>query len=237
MMSDAPLILWFRRDLRLADHPMLAAALAQGRPIVPVVILDPETEAIGAAARWRWGLSVAAFGQSLTDLGLRLILRHGPALTVLRGLVAETGATEVFWSRLYDPAARQRDEAVKAALKAEGVEARSFAGHLLHEPWEVQTGDGGVYKVFTPYWRAVRQVPVRAPIAAPSVARGPSVWPDSDMLADWHLGAAMQAGAAVVLPYARVGEAAALARMATFLDQRAGDYAVRRDFLAEDAGS
>ncbi|MBC7735859.1 MAG: deoxyribodipyrimidine photo-lyase, partial [Candidatus Saccharibacteria bacterium] len=113
----------------------------------------------------------------------------------------------------------------------------SFAGHLLHEPWEVQTGDGGVYKVFTPYWRALRQVPVRAPIAAPSVARGPAVWPDSDVLADWHLGAAMQAGAAVVLPYARVGEAAALARLATFLDQRAGVYAVRRDFLAEDAGS
>ena len=236
-MSDAPLILWFRRDLRLADHPMLAAAVAQGRPIVPVVILDPETEAIGAAARWRWGLSVAAFAASLGAIGLRLILRRGAALTVLRGLVAETGAGGVYWSRLYDPAARQRDESVKAALKAEAVEARSFAGHLLHEPWEVQTGDGGFYKVFTPYWRAVRPMEVRGLIPAPKVARGPAVWPDSDVLEQWQLGTAMQAGAAVVLPHARIGEAAAMARMTTFLDQRAGVYAVRRDVLAEDAGS
>jgi deoxyribodipyrimidine photo-lyase len=55
-MSDAPLILWFRRDLRLGDQPMLAAAVATGRPLVPVFILDPETEALGAAPKWRLGL-------------------------------------------------------------------------------------------------------------------------------------------------------------------------------------
>ena len=58
-MTDAPLILWFRRDLRLGDHPMLAAAVATGRPLMPVFILDPETEAHGggaevAAGAWRW---------------------------------------------------------------------------------------------------------------------------------------------------------------------------------------
>jgi deoxyribodipyrimidine photo-lyase len=60
-MSDKPLILWVRRDLRLGDQPMLAAAAASGRPVLPVFILDPETEAIGAAPKWRLGLSVAAF--------------------------------------------------------------------------------------------------------------------------------------------------------------------------------
>lgn len=53
-MSDAPLILWFRRDLRLGDHPMLTAAVASGRPLVPVFILDPETEAVGAAPKFRY---------------------------------------------------------------------------------------------------------------------------------------------------------------------------------------
>ena len=147
-MTDAPLILWFRRDLRLADHPMLTAAAFTGRPLLPVVILDPETEAQGAAARWRWGLGVAAFARDLAAAGLRLTLRRGDALTVLQGLVAETQAGGVLWSRLYDPAARRRDAAVKVALRAAGIEARSFAGHLLHEPWETTTGDGGSYKVY-----------------------------------------------------------------------------------------
>jgi deoxyribodipyrimidine photo-lyase len=61
--DPAPLILWFRRDLRLDDHPILAAAVAQGRPLIPVFILDPETEAQGAAARWRLGLAVGAAWQ------------------------------------------------------------------------------------------------------------------------------------------------------------------------------
>ena len=55
-MSDTPLILWFRRDLRLGDQPMLSAAVATGRPLVPLFILDPETEAMGAAPKWRLGL-------------------------------------------------------------------------------------------------------------------------------------------------------------------------------------
>ena len=50
-MSEHPLILWFRRDLRLGDQPMLAAAVATGRPLLAVFVLDPETEAIGAAAK------------------------------------------------------------------------------------------------------------------------------------------------------------------------------------------
>ena len=59
-MTDAPLILWFRRDLRLGDHPMLAAAVATGRPLLPVSLLDTETEALGAAAKWRLGLGVGS---------------------------------------------------------------------------------------------------------------------------------------------------------------------------------
>ena len=88
---------------------------------------------------------------------------------------------------------------MKAALKARGLEARSFAGHLLHEPWTVETGQGGFYRVFTPFWRAVREREVAAPAAAPdAAARRRTVWPASDRLADWRLGAAMNRGAAVV---------------------------------------
>ena len=107
-MSDAPLILWFRRDLRLGDHPMLTAAVASGRPLVPVFILDPETEALGAAPKFRLDLALAAFAATLARHGSRLILRRGPALPVLEALVAETVAAGVMWSRSYDAAARDR---------------------------------------------------------------------------------------------------------------------------------
>ncbi|OYX26542.1 MAG: deoxyribodipyrimidine photolyase [Rhodobacterales bacterium 32-66-7] len=228
-MTEQPLILWFRRDLRLGDQPMLAAAVATGRPLVPLFVLDPETEALGAAPKWRLGLAVAAFARALEEIGLRLILRRGSALAVLQALVAEAGAGGVWWSRLYDPASVARDTGVKAGLKAGGIEARSFAGHLMHEPWEIETGQGGFYRVFTPYWRAVRDRGVMAPAVAPVRAVGPAVWPDSDRLADWRMGAAMNRGAAVVLPYQSVGEAAARARLAAFLGGPVDGYTAARD--------
>jgi deoxyribodipyrimidine photo-lyase len=229
-MTDRPLILWFRRDLRLGDQPMLAAAAALGRPVLPVFILDPETEALGAAPKWRLGLSVAAFAQALEAVGLRLVLRRGPALEVLRGLVAETGAGGVWWSRLYDPASVARDTGVKAALRAEGVEARSFAGHLLHEPWEVATGQGGFYRVFTPYWKAVRGREVAAPAPAPKRLRAVDAPVAGDRLASWRLGAAMNRGAEVVARYQAVGEAEARGKLAAFLAGPVARYAQMRDF-------
>ncbi|MDE3121624.1 MAG: deoxyribodipyrimidine photo-lyase, partial [Paracoccaceae bacterium] len=81
-MTDAPLILWFRRDLRLADHPMLAAAAETGRPVVAVAILDDLAERLGAAPKWRWGAALGAFAARLEAIGARLILRRGPALDV-----------------------------------------------------------------------------------------------------------------------------------------------------------
>jgi deoxyribodipyrimidine photo-lyase len=228
-MTDTPLILWFRRDLRLSDHPMLMAAVATGRPVIPVFILDPETEALGAAAKWRLGLSLDHFARRLAGLGARLILRRGPALAVLEAVIAETGASGVMWSRLYDPVCKARDAGVKAALKATGCVAESFPGHLLHEPWTVETGQGGFYRVYTPFWRAVKDRELAAAMSAPKALRGPDVWPASEALADWHLGAAMRRGAAVVLPYQCVGEAAASAKLETFLDGPIDHYSDARN--------
>ncbi len=235
-MTDAPLILWFRRDLRLGDHPMLAAAVATGRPVVPVFILDPETERLGAAAKWRLGLSLAAFAQVLEGVGSRLVFRRGAALDVLRGLIADTGAAGVHWSRLYDPAAIARDTAVKAALKG-AVEVVSHPGHLLHEPHTVETGTGGFYRVYTPFWRAVKGRDVALPVAAPKALRAPGVWPGGDALADWNLGAAMDRGADVVRPYQRVGEAAAVDRLDWFLSGPVERYDEGRNLCAVDGTS
>ncbi|MGV8984933.1 MAG: cryptochrome/photolyase family protein [Cypionkella sp.] len=237
MMPLSPLVLWFRRDLRLSDHPMLTQALALGRPVIPVFVLDPETEAIGAAARWRLGLGVAAFAARLAEMGSRLILRRGPAGVILDQLVTETGAAGVMWSRSYDPATKDRDAALKAGLVGRGLIARSVSGFLLHEPWEVKTGEGGFYRVYTPFWKAVRGRDVPMPLPAPTALPGPAHWPATEKLEDWRMGATLHRGAAVMLPHQRVGEAAAQDRLQEFLAEKVATYKERRDFLVEDAGS
>lgn len=229
-MSDTrPILMWFRRDLRLGDHPALDAACRAGRPVIPVFLHDEVVAAQGAAPRWRLGLSVEALARSLEARGSVLVLRRGDALDCLRGLVRETGAASVWWTRLYDPQARARDERVKAALKADGVEARSFPGHVLFEPWTVETGSGGFYRVYTPFWRAVRGRDPGAPLPAPGRIPAPERWPRSEPLSDWDTGRGMGRGAAVVAEHVNVGESAASHRLAAFAGQRLEGYAQARD--------
>lgn len=233
----APLILWFRRDLRLDDLPMLAAALQSGRPLLPVFILDDETRALGAASLLRLDLALAAFAARLEAAGSRLILRQGSALPELRRLVSETGAAGVLWTRGYDPLSKARDTAVKAALRAQGLQAESHPGFLLHEPWALQTGQGGPYRVFTPFWKALRVLPVAPSLPAPAHLPAPAVWPASDALPDWCLSARMRRGAAIVAAHQSPGEAAALARLSAFAEGPMASYAAHRDFMAEPATS
>jgi deoxyribodipyrimidine photo-lyase len=228
-VSAAPTLVWLRRDLRLADHPALTAAVADGGPVVHVFVLDPETEALGAAPTWRLGLSIADLKARLEAMGSGLVLRRGPALETLRALVAETGARTVRWTRLYAPEWRARDEAVKAGLKADGVAAVSHPGHLIREPWEAETKAGGFFKVFTPYWRAVGPLGAPDPLPAPARLPAPGAWPRSDALADWRMGARMDRGAAVVAGHIRVGEAAARDRLDAFVAGPVRDYAAARD--------
>ncbi|MCA8880872.1 MAG: deoxyribodipyrimidine photo-lyase [Rhodobacteraceae bacterium] len=232
MTDRRPVIWWIRRDMRLSDNPALSAAVDAGGPVVPVFVLDEVVDAYGALPRWRMLLGAAKLADALEAKGSRLILRRGKALETLRALISETGARGVFWSRLVDPDARRRDEHVKAELKADGVEARSFPGHLLFEPWTVETKEGGPYKVFTPYWRVVCGREVGAPLATPTRMPAPETWPGSDRMRDWQPEAGMNRGAAVVAPHLTVGEHAARGRLGGFISGKVEDYAALRDVPA-----
>ncbi|SDW79495.1 deoxyribodipyrimidine photo-lyase [Albimonas donghaensis] len=235
--DQPPALVWLRRDLRLADNPALDDALRRGGPVVAVWILDPQTEALGAAHRWRLEASLARLAEGMEALGARLILRRGEALPVLRALAAETGARAIRWNRLYDQTARHRDAAVKSALREDGLDVRSFNGALLHEPWEVETKTGGFYKVYTPFWRAIAERVVHEPIPAPSRWPAPDAWPVSERLADWAMAADMRRGAPALAAHARPGEAEAQDRLAEFLEDRVEHYAADRDRLDRDATS
>ena len=81
-MSLAPLLVWFRQDLRLADNPALRAAIETGAPVVPVYILDDETPGHwkrGGASRWWLHHSLESLARDLDKRGAKLILRRGEA--------------------------------------------------------------------------------------------------------------------------------------------------------------
>lgn len=227
--SASPCLLWLRRDLRLADNPALHDALSLGGPVIPVYILDGQTAALGAAHRWRIGRSLAALEASLDKLGARLILRRGEALKTLRELASETGARAIRWNRLHTAEARARDAEIKSVLGDEGLDVRSHNGSLLHEPWTVSTKEGGHYKVYTPYWRAVAEREIHEPVSAPSKWPSPEAWPDSLPLESLAMDAGMNRGAAVLERYDAAGEEAARERLETFLGEQAQDYARLRD--------
>jgi deoxyribodipyrimidine photo-lyase len=161
-----------------------------------------------------------------------LILRRGNALSVLQDVLNESGGDAVYWSRQYDVKAKARDTAVKSALKADGVTANSFAGHLLFEPWTVETKTGGYYKVYTPMWKTVRNRELATPLPPPADIVAPASWPVSDNLADWQMGRDMDRGHDVLLPHCTVGENAARDRLDTFIEERVATYNSKRDLPA-----
>ena len=237
-MSDkSPFLLWYRRDLRLSDHPALSAAANAGRPVIPVFIKDKSVDALGAAPKWRLGLGIRALAGSLEGVSSRLILREGDALEVLQALTKETGAGAVYWSRLYDPDSVQRDSKIKETLCNDGIEAKSFGGHVMFEPWTVETKAGDCYKVYTPFWNNVKTRDVEPPLSAPSELPAPESWPDSDALDGWGLGAAMDRGADVVRPFVCLGEKAAQSRLGAFMAHGVADYKQTRDIPGTDGTS
>ncbi len=164
-------IVWFRRDLRLADNPALRAALQKHARVLPVYIHAPDEEAPwqpGAASRWWLHHSLGALDAALHRCGARLHVAAGATLTVLHELVAATRADAVYWNRLYEPAVIARDTALKQALRAGGVDAQSFNANLLFEPWDIATAQQTPYKVFTPFWRNARaRLQARPPLPTP----------------------------------------------------------------------
>lgn len=238
-MSDAaPVIAWFRRDLRLADNPALSAAAETGRPVVPLYVLD-ESEVVrplGGAHEWWLDKSLRALADACRASGSPLILRRGPAEQVVADVAREAAAGEVYWNRLYDPGVPARDHALQEALGAAGVEALTFNASLLIEPGELTTKTGGIYGVFTPFWRAARAA-IRVPDALPAPDRlSPPADPlGSDDLDGWRLHPTRPDWSTGFdwTP----GEAAGTARMQAFVDGALGAYALGRDAPAEDGSS
>lgn len=239
-VSVSPTLLWFRQDLRLQDNPALNAAVARGGAVVPVYIWDEAGEGnwrAGGATRWWLHHALVALDAALRELGSRLLIARGDSATVLRALVAETGATALFWNRRYEPAVIARDKIIKAEFAAAGAEVKSFNSALLNEPHTITNKSGGPFQVFTPYWRHCLTLPVAAPVTfTGKKIAGPAKCPRSLDLAELELLPAIKWDAGFNEMW-QPGEAGAAKRLKHFAARAMEDYAETRNFPDRDGTS
>ena len=176
-------MVWFRRDLRLADNAALKAALDRHAVVIPVYVHAPADEGAwraGAAANGWLHHSLAALARRLKAKGAPLVVRRADtAETALDALVLETGATAVYWNVVYEPAIYARDTALEARLQDQGLTTGRFLGASLVEPWLFRTATGGPYHRHAPYWRALRgwlddHPDLGLPLPAPRRVSGPA---------------------------------------------------------------
>ncbi|MEM9015046.1 MAG: deoxyribodipyrimidine photo-lyase [Pseudomonadota bacterium] len=226
-MSNSPSIVWFRNDVRIHDNPALAAACAEDGPIILVYIL--ETNAArpkGAASNWWLHHSLEQLAAVVDRKGGRLLLRTGDAKSVLQELCAETKAKAVYWNRRYDAGEREIDATIKTSLKNAGVDAQSFNGSLLIEPWEAKTGSGVFYRVFSPFWKNLKKIGLSRDGVhdAPGSLNTGANDLYSDDLRDWRLLPSNPNWAAAFSETWRPGEAGANERLDHFLSGPVNDY-------------
>jgi len=227
-------ILWFRRNLRIADNGALAAAAATGDPVIPLYISD-DLDA-GGASRWWLHHSLTQLDQDLQQLGSRLVIRQGDPVAVIRDLVEQTGATTVCFARRYEPLAREQERRIEDLDKA-GVHIHSQHDQLINPPDAVFTGSGAPYKVFTPFWKASRELGEPAsPCAAPQSIRDGARALDSIPLSDLRLLPHKPDWAGGLRESWTPGEAGGLAQL-KHAAEIAPDYAQLRDRPDRDSTS
>ncbi len=212
-------IVWFRRDLRVTDHPALAAAAEDGR-VLPVFVRDPGLPA-GPAPRRRLEASLAALGRATEGA---LIVRDGRPQEVLQDVAAQVRADRVHATAAITPHGRNREAAVAERLGRRGIPLILSGTDYAVNPGTLHNVSGTNYRVFTPFERAWRAHGTPPPHPVPRVR-----WlhaPHGDALASADTPEAE-----------RSGEAAGRARWREFLDRDVAGYARERDRPDLDATS
>ncbi|KZX58751.1 hypothetical protein A3709_17285 [Halioglobus sp. HI00S01] len=235
----APVIYWYRRDLRLDDLPGLQAAAAQGK-VIPCFVLDddsPGAWAPGTASRWWLHHSLASLEAAFSALGSQLVVLRGDTAETLASLARTTGASAVFCSERYEPWGRQTDQLTRELLQQQDVEMHTYPGISLVHPEALRRPDGGIYKVYTPFWRRLRQCKIATPLPAPAASSFHDGGLRSLASNKWNLIVGDQEyNAAMTQPW-EPGEAGAQRRLQMFLERHVKHYDAQRNLPAEDACS
>ena len=151
MADAAPAIAWVRRDLRLADNPVLAAAAGAGK-VVLLFVVDPVL--VGPAGAARLGFLSGCLAELRERTGGALVIRGGEPAAVVAGVAAEVGATTVHAAADSGPYGRSRDNDVAVRLAAQGAVLQVTGSPYAVAPGTLRTQAGSSFQVFTPFSRA-----------------------------------------------------------------------------------
>ena len=231
MLSDGPILVWFRRDLRLVDNPALCWAAERERPVIPFYVLDKESggRPPGGASRWWLHGSLQSLDAALISLGSRLVLRRGSLSRIVPELMRETGAVAIAWNRVPDPAAAQDEKIVGELCRNGGLQTESFPAALLFDPGSILTSTGTPFRVFTPFWRKCLSLGIdRGCLDMPRWA-SPARWPESCPLDDLELRRGARMWDSGLHQAWRPGESGAWARLEQFLPEALQDYRGQRE--------
>lgn len=227
-MATTTTILWFRRDLRLSDHPALVEAVGAAGPdgrVVPLFVLDPAL--LGPAGANRTAFLLGCLAELDASIGGRLVVRTGDPVEVVAAVAREVDADRVLVTEDFGPYGRRRDAAVDGALAADGRPLVAVGSPYAVDPGTVRTGTGGPYQVFTPFSRAWAAhgwpAPLRAPSSVPWATGVPSE--------------ALPAAPATTADLPQPGEVAAKRAARRFWDGSLGDYDHARDDPGADRTS
>ena len=159
-------VMWFRRDLRLADNEALCAAATSGR-VTPLFVIDPTWFERAGAPRVAFMLrNLRALNDSM---GGALVVRTGDPATVVADVAREVGASEVFAAKDFVSYGMARDARVAKAVGAAGATMRFVGSNYAVEPGSVLKGDGTPYAVFTPFSKVWLSIGWPAPFPTPKV--------------------------------------------------------------------
>ena len=237
--SPSPIIVWFRDDLRLADHPALHAAATTGAPLICLYVHDEKSAARphGGASRWWLAQSLRALDASLQSKGAKLTLRSGHSASVLVKVAQETHASAVYWNDIAIAAHQAIARNAIDGLAHSDAGAREFPGDLLVDPSQIRNKEGRGLRVFTPFWKRVLALGDPAkPVPAPKkLVAGPSL--ASDKLESWGLEPTKPDWAGGLRETWTPGEKSAHARLTEFLETSIKGYADNRDHPDRDGTS
>jgi deoxyribodipyrimidine photo-lyase len=240
MVDRSPVIVWFRDDLRLSDHPALSAAAKAGAPIIGLYVLDEESRDVrplGGAARWWLAQSLRCLQASLQAAGANLVLRRGAAAKIIPDMARAAKASAVHCNEIAQAPHLAIAKTVETELAKAGIASQSFPGDLLASPRDIRNKDGRGLRVFTPFWRRLQALgEVPTPLPAPkrlTTIAGTA----SETLDDLKLEPHHPDWAAGLRESWTPGEAAAQRRLRDFLADRLKGYAVERDRPDRDGTS
>ncbi len=241
----SPVIVWFRYDLRLQDQAAVAAALASQVPIVPVFILSHDgTRPLGAASRWWLDHSLRSLDQDLRSRGSRLIIAQGAPSVILATLCRQLHVKTIYCSHTFDPATEDTDQALGDDLQAVGADLKRYNTTLLTAPNMLRTQEGKPFRVFTPFYKALKasgltQIP-KLPASLSDHWPAPAAWPESLTIDELRLRPALTpSGHDWSEGFSRFtpGEPGARKALRRFLRQGLVDYEVGRDRPDRDVTS